>query len=1092
MLHGTIKYEGHTYEAHGVDSSSALNLRLSSNNMDSILLMSGAPEQGDELWERGVTIGLSNVTVETNIREGENGKKVKSPINFDLFCRVGALIRYVKSHCYARNSVGYMGMALASGEYDPEVVTAYRVDVGGYPAEAELRLGNLYSLKLSVPGVEVDLKDNPDGDLEVMPTFKNGVRKGIAFSEEYLGVPVQLSEHKNVGKVTGVYTTLAEVIEAHPEKELEWLRNQDYHIVTQDELEGVCEYLWGYDGKLYFDTETTGLNINFRSRIGQADQCVGIILSAKEDESFFFPMQMKHIENLCGGDHFYFMERYIRRLLEQKKIVCHNMAFDWKVAYIYDINANIVDDTQILYKLTLGAEHPDLGVGLKKLTEQFIHRDSLELDDLVAGNEWGETDVKFWDLSGELVKYYACADTDNTRAIERYAYQADLLTKYNAHKVYEIEIAFAFAVAYQEFYGHMFDVDKVGELRAEVEANLVRLKQEMAEMVGHDFNPNSAPQMIQILYHELGYPEQTSRKTDRPTANAKALEFLSKIEDLEGNPKYPFVNLLLEFRENEGVRKIIDKFPELATKDGYLFPEVRQLGTTTGRVSITSPNYQSYSDPVKKDIKPRPGYYGFDTDYSSVEYRVLGNMAGNEAIKSAFYDPDFDYHTYQAARMHNVPYSAVTKELRQSAKGVNFGLPYGMGDQSLGAAIFGEVSEQNTQKAALLRKKYFQGQEDIRLFFETARNDGVMNNFTETYFGRRRYYDRKRFSVGSIKRQAGNQRIQGSAADIYKIAVGNVFKRICREGWLGKVLFDGFIHDELFGEVSLDIDPCIFLRVLREEFEVKISEPDGTPWCPLYMGFGWGRSWYEAKKTELPIKLQWELVEKYGEKGYPDWTGDIDAFCDSIPHMIRDFSIRDTANQLLSPEAQGKEIKPALNKEMMKIVEADISLAKSGKPDELMAYDGVEELPKETQGYIDLFCKYHGVDRSKIDVRNIESVKGGLAAESVVQQEEKRDEQQAWQAMVTSRVRAFGLFCDTAHKGVYLRALPSKGFMDLVKGQCVPYAEDVGYRVYLMDFESGQVHPTKSAMPTKNIAKAQQIYIDYINMTKGGSNYAGV
>ena len=108
--------------------------------------------------------------------------------------------------------------------------------------------------------------------------------------------------------------------------------------------------------------------------------------------------------------------------------------------------------------------------------------------------------------------------------------------------------------------------------------------------------------------------------------------------------------------------------------DGYVFSKVSQYGTTTGRVSVSQPNYQSYNDPIKENVIPRPGFYMFDTDYSSVEYRVLGNMVGNKAIMHSFEDPDFDYHQYQAARMYGVPYASVTKKMRKAANGINFGL----------------------------------------------------------------------------------------------------------------------------------------------------------------------------------------------------------------------------------------------------------------------------------------------------------------------------------------------------------------------------------------------------------------------------------
>ena len=730
---------------------------------------------------------------------------------------------------------------------------------------------------------------------------------------------------------------------------------------------------------------------------------------------------MKKIKNLCGGDHFYVMEHYLRPILEGKQLVAHNMSYDWKVAYIYGINANIVHDTMAILHLTLGAEIKDYKVGLKENAKLLLGRDSLELSDLIIDDSWGENDIKFWDLPEDLVRLYACADTDNTNGLLGYAMQNDLLGKYGANKVYEIEIAFSFAVAYQEFYGHRIDINNLDKMRDEIGKGQAKEMEEMVKIIGHEFNPSSPKQLLTIMYGELGIPEQISRKTGRPTTDKETLKMLAELTDAEDNIMYPFVVHLQKYREYEGVRKIIDKFPEHVTQDGYVFSSVMQYGTTTGRVSINKPNYQSYNDPIKKNVIPRPGFWMFDTDYSSVEYRVLGNMVGNKKIMENFKDPDFDYHAYQAAHMYNVPYSAVTKKLRKAAKGINFGLPYGMGDESLGVRVFGEASPENTRKAAGLRAAYFKGQEDIRDWFEFHRDKGVNKGYTETYFGRRRYYRRSDFSVNAIRRQAGNQVIQGTAADIYKTAVGRVFKRICREGWLGQVMFTGFIHDELLGEVSNDINPGVWLKALREEFEVKITNEDGSPWSPLYMGFGYGMSWYEAKSVELPIKLQWEIVDKYGETGFPDWDGNGRAFCDKIPDMLRDFDVRDIRNQILDEASQGKEIKPTLNNQVLDCVKEDAKVYTEAINDYIQSYGDyamiesehmdiptylslvhdalckyldktvhIQDLYKDvdgkytdkfeasgqTQVALDEYCMLHGVDRSKVNLLDIEEYNG--------------------------------------------------------------------------------------------------------------------
>ena len=1261
MLKGTVLHKGtgFKYNVYGLDSVSALNLRISSQKFDAICFMSNneAVELGGELWERGLKIAVAKITVETegHISE-ETGKMVKSPINQELFCQLGATLRYFKAHCTTKNIDGFTGLKLASGEFEPEEYTTYTIPGADDKvlAKVKLRLGSIFELHGDTPLFSIDLVDDVMLDNEVYPTFKNGVQKGFANTEEYLGFEVPKQTVMQINSLGGMYTTLDEVIQEHPEKEFSWLREMDYKIVTDDILQEVCDYIYNYDSKVYFDTETTGLNINFKSRVGQADQCVGIILSVVDGESFFFPMQMKAIKNLCGGDHFYFMEHYMRRILEGKELVAHNMAFDWKVAYIYDINANIVDDTLALYRLTIGAERPDMSVGLKELTSMFLHRDAIELDDIIVDGDWGENDIKFWDLSGELVKYYACADTDDTRGIYQYAVQNDLLTEYNAHKTYEIEIAFSLAVAYQEFYGHLFDVNKTELLRKEIMSNIDRLYNQMCEIIGHEFNPNSSPQLLKILYKELGIPEQISRKTGRATTDKETLQKLSEITDIEGNTKYPFVKMLLEYRVNEGVRKIIDKFPEIATQDGYLFPGVKQYGTTTGRVSIKEPNYQSYNNPVKKEIIPRPGYYMFDTDYSSVEYRVLGNMSGNTMIKDSFYDPDFDYHTYQAARMYGVPYSSVTGKLRKAAKGINFGLPYGMGDESLGVRIFGEKSDENTRKASALRKSYFKGQEDIEVFFQNARDSGVANGYTETYFGRRRYYNRARFSTSSIRRQAGNHVIQGclggdvkietkefgvkpirdivgysgdvwngkdwthgdilysglkqkciitfedgtqfvcspihkfllvgenpreissyveckdlksgmliecnvdkhsklcktmgvlrivddsvgvkvmsveitdehidmydvcntdcgyyvadgiithnTAADVYKLAVGRVFKRICKEGWLGKVLLTGFIHDELLGEVSVDIDPMKWLKVLREEFEVKIADAQGNPWCPLYMGFGWGRNWYEAKSTEIPIKLQWEFVEKYGDTGYPKWHGNVADFCDSVPELLRVFEIEDCTKQLLSEEAQGKEIKPALNSAILGVLKEDSIHYKDVLNDETLRSvyhiqgtitdaegNTITDVPKtsDTQEAIDYFCMLHNVDRSKVNVLSIEEVdlssQGGSIDMSDSSSDYEEDDEEALrkqrEQLINDRIQTLGMYVDYDNHIITGLVMPSQ-WMGILKQHVVPKGtSDLNCELMLIDFANQKKYTTIFEVPTKEISAIQNIYLMYL------------
>lgn len=1491
MISGRVIYRTgnntYTYTVDAFDTSETFSMYITSGNYLAIRNMSGLPDDSDQdcLWERSVEVKLSKIVVQTGVTVSPEGKRVREPINTDFFCRLGALIRYAKTSCIASNEEGYTGLRLASGEFEAMKRKHYMVlfpDSGECFAKLSLEYGNIMSLSLKTNDFEIELSENFDDEERIFLSPKDKAQVGFRLNTEYLGFTIPQVDTSNNRPLDGVYRDIEDIIKAHPEKELRWLRGQNYQIVDDDNLESICKYIMSWNDFVYYDTETTGLNINFLSRVGQADQLVGVVLSVKYGESFYFPLQMKYIPNLCGGDHWYVMEHYLRPILETKNLVVHNLSFDWKVAYIYDINCNIVHDTMAILSLTFGSEIKDYSVGLKENTKILLGRDSLELSDLIVDDKWGENDIKFWDLPPEAVRLYACADTDNTNGLLQYFLQNDILGRYGATKIYEIEIAFSYAVGYQEFYGHSLDVDKLDILRKDVGVDLENYMNKMVEIVGHDFNPNSPKQLQQIMYVELGIPEQISRKTGRVTTDKDTLKHLAELTDIEDNVKYPFCKYLLEYRKAEGVRKIVDKFPETMTQDGYIFSRVMQYGTTTGRVSINKPNYQSYSDAIKKNVVPRPGYYMTDTDYSSVEYRVLANMVGNDRIMGSFEDPDFDYHTYQAAHMYGIPYSAVTKQKRKAAKSINFGLPYGMGDESLGVRVFGEASPENTRKAAALRAAYFKGQEDIRDWFEYLRDKGVNLGYTETYFGRRRYYRRTDFTVNAIRRQAGNQVIQGccslhthiltkefgivelgdvldqivtvwngrewsngdvlfagnkrktvikfkggqvmecspthkflvstktggtmwveaqhlhaldkyknphriivnqnfgitdyayqserkhdsandvylsdindsyktgvvlgrlastrdqdsdavvqtiekhehnilpilrecleslgytedrsetatcisvhsaslsreiddldirnkihknvfmdtellrgflcgyfdgaggissktitcvfdkhstlsklvhdmqvalmffgvrstvkdcdgkyvlqiktndnnvflrevgflnkdkqyagselhsvegektfgkclivesveitdelipmadvcntdggfyvadglithnTAADIYKTAVGRVFKRICKEGWLGKVLLDCFIHDELLIEVSVDINPGVWLRVLREEFEVAVFNDDGSQWCPLYMGFGYGTSWYEAKSVELPIKLQWELVKKYGESGFPDWNGDARSFCDTIPDMLRDFEIRDIRNQITDAKSQGKEIKPALNSALLDCVKADAKLYPDGISDyiqesgdfailqsgdmnisdylstheeaiceyldktvhiqTLYKKDGVFvdsfDPSKETQECLTQFCMLHDVDRSIVDLSNIEEYTesgGGNFADYPDDLYEDAEGVDALQRVKDTRIDTLGMFLDVNAMEVTLLMLPQqymafiKSLTNTTKGYSVYFKDSLG----LQDPNNkGGLYKTKVYIDSKEIPTLQEMYLQYFKSQK--------
>lgn len=1061
--------------------------------------------------------------------------KYKSTItNREFAMKISALIRYMQiagKQQYNQQAGG--------NEFSPtRVVNVVEIKTKQKIGTIHYNMGLITKLECENKFVKVYLETVPDSAFEES-IFKELKEKdkfgrklystpvsivGFKLNEDLLGFPYVPEVAKEIPQGFGMYETIEEVIAAHPDKNTAWILDQEYHIVTDDNLEEIIKMFEDHDGLIAYDTETSGLNINFKSRTNEADQLVGVVLSRKPGEGYYFPLQHKLFANLCGGDHFYFMERYMRNLLENKKIICHNLKFDWKVAHIYDINVNCVYDTMLALGVTKRYEEESYALGLKDLTKNIFGRDSFELSDFVMGGSFGDSDIAFWDLPYELVRQYAPADTDNTYALYEFIEKEDIINKYNARKVFEMEITFAKAVAYSEFYGYHIDVENIPELQDKIVGEMERCKKEMFALAGDEFNPNSPAQLVTIMYDKMG----VEKIGEKPSTDKETLKTLASRTNPDGSPKYPFVKLLKTYRDNESIYKnFLKRLPEFSTTDGYIFPDVLQIGTNTGRVSVKNPNYQGYNDIVKHYVVPRPGFIHFDSDFAQIEQRVLVSYASimfndfeSLALLQDFDDPDMDYHQYQAARMFNVPYAAVTKSMRQQSKGINFGLPYGMGDESLGTRIFGERCRENTKKAADLRKKFFQGQELIEDFFEKVRSEGVRRGYTETQWGRRRYYHKGVFSVAEIRRQAGNHVIQGcvnsetlievknlgkvkikdvvglsllvwngtdwtkgditysgkkrkcvitftngqqficspihkflvgdnphnqmayvcckdltrgmliainknshlrikdfnlnskyievesveitdeyvdmydvcntddgyyvadglithnTAADIYKQAVNNMFIRICKEGWLGKVLINGFIHDEMLMEVHKSINPYYFFKAWREEFEVKPAR-----YCRLYAGAGVGKCWYDAKKQDLhPLYIS-EIIDSYNED--MDWDENHAKFIDDVNAGFKKHKTNRIKEYILADENQGEIIKPAigamLGDEMDKIlpnisnnaeqVEKLNAVLKENK----LEYQGKNKV-KGLQDQLRTYCFYYDLDYDKVDIKSLDDV----------------------------------------------------------------------------------------------------------------------
>lgn len=902
MLTGSFTHYGHTLTLRGYDIAGTVHLLGSSDSRDyenKRYFDAGFDLNGDHIpsdWSDGLIINInqSRIKVQKDTYKDMVGKDVHNEVNKPVFSDLGSIVRGLKSACVPTRRKDFNGISYGHESYIPEMTYTY--DIDGHTVE--LTQGEITSMSyISDDGeVSLELREDPDALNFTFP-----------FLESSYDIRIDLSMFSRPVENFGAFAvaddgfiSLNDIVSSNPDKSFSWLFDRKYVVATPDNFLDLVKDLAAHKGVIAFDTETTGLKMTFRSAEGIGDTLVGMVFSKSEGESYYFPIAHNYIKNIAPDEEIpYVMERYFKPLLEKKRFVGHNISFDWKTMYTYGIVTNFVADTLNAFRLTLWEKDNSMPLGLKSLSQQFLGRDSLELSDFISDGSW--ENYSFADLDEESTRLYACADTDNTLALWNYILDNRILEEYNATKVFEIETLFSMCIGYSEYFGMFADPDKMVELEDHLNEEVEKYRKLMVESVGHDFNPGSTKDLQKVIYDELGVPVTKRTAKGAPSTDKDTLKRLGSEENPDGSPKYPMVAYLLKYRENAQLISNFCKTFNTNSNDGFFHSSVRQF-LNTGRASVNNPNYQSFNDAAKKYIEARHGYYMFDADFSSVEYRVLVSIAQEQALVDEFFDPDFDYHRRMASMLHGVPYESVTPKIRSQSKGLNFGIPYGMSVQGLAGRMFGDTSEGSIRKANYLYNKYFETQPKVRKFFDTTKANALTNGYSETFYGRRRYYDKRRQNVNSIRRAAGNHPIQGTAADLYKMGIGRLFLRLKERGWLGRVLIDGFVHDEVLIECHNSIDPATLLGLVKEALMVP-----NEGWCPLYIGAGFGRSWYDAKKIELPVQVQNSIIEA----GKVDWwDGDADKLGPWAIGVINGYKLQRMKDYFSNPDNEGKKLPP--------------------------------------------------------------------------------------------------------------------------------------------------------------------------------------
>lgn len=401
---------------------------------------------------------------------------------------------------------------------------------------------------------------------------------------------------------------------------------------------------------------------------------------------------------------------------------------------------------------------------------------------------------------------------------------------------YDVELPLMSVLCDMQKTGMLIDKDRLSEFSKELSLKIDELTAKIYELSGEEFNINSTAQLGVILFEKLGL--KAIKKTKRGySTNAEVLEKLSG--------KHPIIELILEYRKLtklkstycDGLLAVIN--PET----GRIHSVFNQTVTVTGRISSTEPNMQNIptrtelGSHIRKMFVAKPGCVLIDADYSQIELRVLAHIAGDERMINAFKNGE-DIHAEAASQVFEIPLGEVTKEQRSRAKAVNFGIVYGIGEYSLSQDLKITVSE-----AKRYIENYLEKYSGVKKYMDDIKKSAREQGFVKTMMNRIRYVPEiasSNFVTRSFgERVALNTPIQGSAADIIKLAMVRIYKRLCTEGFSAKLILQ--VHDELIIEAPKEEKDRVS-KILKEEMEGA-----ATLSVPLLVDMSEGDNWYDAK-----------------------------------------------------------------------------------------------------------------------------------------------------------------------------------------------------------------------------------------------------
>jgi len=593
----------------------------------------------------------------------------------------------------------------------------------------------------------------------------------------------------------------------------------DYQLVdNQEKMEILAKKLLAQNF-FSLDTETTGVD-------PITAELVGMSFSFAENQAFYVPVPANREEALK-------IVNIFKPAFENPHSlkIGQNIKYDLNVLAHYGVTLQgKMFDTMIAHYVL----QPELRHGMDYLAEVYLHYETIKIEELIGPK--GKKQGNMRDLPPADVYKYACEDADVTLKL-KHVLEKELVENGVEKLFEEIEMPLMPVLAYMERNGVRIDPEALKETSHHFTARMNQIEQEVYQLAGMEFNIASPKQVGEVLFDRLKIVEKAKKtKTGQYVTSEEVLE------SLKG--KHEIVGKILEHR---GLKKLlgtyIDALPQLINPaTGRIHTSFNQTVTATGRLSSSNPNLQNIpirnedGKEIRKAFIPDEGCEFFSADYSQIELRIMAHLSEDPHMIEAFQKGQ-DIHAATAAKIYKVKLEDVTREQRSKAKTANFGIIYGI-------SVFGLAERLNVDRkeAKELIDGYFENYPKVKAYMDESIRQAREKGYIETIFKRKRYLpdinSKNAVVRGYAERNAINAPIQGSAADIIKVAMIRIYRRFQEEGIRSKMILQ--VHDELN------------FSVLPEEKEkvqqIVISEMEAAykMKAPLRADYGWGQNWLEA------------------------------------------------------------------------------------------------------------------------------------------------------------------------------------------------------------------------------------------------------